>query len=301
MVGIEVADDTQPQGGTLDLDSWNIHEPEKFAQIFRDAIKRAEDSDDNVYLAELLTQLARTQSLQGNFDEAYTLLDRADTLITPEMQRARIKYLLERGRTLNSSGDPVAAVPMFKDAWDLAGSANEEYLAMDAAHMLGIAEEIPRQLEWNLLAIERAEKSASSTQNWLGPLYNNVGWTYHEAAEYATALEYFEKSLAFRKQRNQVREARIASWTVARALRSLGRYSDALALQETNERAAWEDGEPGPYVSEEIGECLLALGRPEEAKPYFARAYELLSQDTWLVEHEPERVERLRQMGAIAT
>jgi branched-chain amino acid transport system ATP-binding protein len=50
-------------------------------------------------------------------------------------------------------------------------------------------------------------------------------------------------------------------------------------------------------VNEEIAECLLALKRPEEAKSYFARAYELLSKDKWLVAEEPKRLERLRDLS----
>ena len=51
------------------------------------------------------------------------------------------------------------------------------------------------------------------------------------------------------------------------------------------------------YVEEEIGECLLLLKREEEARPYFAKAYELLSKDEWLVDNEPERVKRLKEMS----
>jgi hypothetical protein len=53
------------------------------------------------------------------------------------------------------------------------------------------------------------------------------------------------------------------------------------------------------YVFEEIGECLLALNRVGEAQPYFAKAYKLLSEDLWLVEREPHRLERLRQLGRV--
>jgi tetratricopeptide (TPR) repeat protein len=285
----------------VDVDSWDINQPETYGRIFQDAIERAGQGADDAYRAELLTQIARTEGLRGNFAEAHAVLDRANSLISPEMKRARIKYLLERGRALNSAGDAEAAIPLFRDAWDLAESSNEEYLALDAAHMLGIADEPAGQLKWSLVAIERAEKSSDArTQKWLGPLYNNVGWTYHDLGEYDIALEYFEKSYAFRRERNQPNEARIASWTVGRALRSLGRYQAALELQESNRRAAEEAGQPGGYISEEIAECLLALGKPTEAKPYFSRAFAVLSQDPWLAQNEPDRLRRLAQLGDVS-
>ena len=51
------------------------------------------------------------------------------------------------------------------------------------------------------------------------------------------------------------------------------------------------------YVTEEIAECLLTLGRNDEARPVFARAYAELSADDELQSREPERLERLRVLG----
>ena len=62
---------------------------------------------------------------------------------------------------------------------------------------------------------------------------------------------------------------------------------------------AWEaEGiEKDGFVFEEIGECLLLLQRGEEARRYFSKAYEILSQDSWLTEQEPERLARLKALG----
>jgi hypothetical protein len=56
-------------------------------------------------------------------------------------------------------------------------------------------------------------------------------------------------------------------------------------------------GSSDGYVYEEIAECLLALGRKDESRPFFAKAFEALSADPWLPEREPERLERLRREG----
>ncbi len=112
--------------------------------------------------------------------------------------------------------------------------------------------------------------------------------------EYESALKIFEKAEAFRRAKGNANEIRIAVWCVARTLRSLNRVEEALskqlALKAENESAGETDG----YVFEEIGECLLALNRKEEARPYFAKAYEVLSQDEFLVEQEPDRIARLK-------
>ena len=86
---------------------------------------------------------------------------------------------------------------------------------------------------------------------------------------------------------------------MARCLRALGRVDEALAIQErlARETEAAGDQEDG-YGAEEIGECLLALGRPDEARPAFARAAALLGADAYLAEHEPDRIERLKRLAA---
>ena len=58
-------------------------------------------------------------------------------------------------------------------------------------------------------------------------------------------------------------------------------------------------GENDGYVYEEMAECLTLLGRSAEARPYFELAYRQLSQDPWLVENEPARLERLKEVGRI--
>ena len=56
-------------------------------------------------------------------------------------------------------------------------------------------------------------------------------------------------------------------------------------------------GERDGFVFEEIGECLLALGRNDEARSFFARAHAKLADDVRLQTDEPERLERLRSLA----
>jgi hypothetical protein len=85
---------------------------------------------------------------------------------------------------------------------------------------------------------------------------------------------------------------------VARALRSLNRIEEALARQLELEREFESVHETDGYVFEEIGECLLLLKRKEEARPYFAKAHEILSQDAWLAEGEADRLIRLKELAS---
>ena len=134
-------------------------------------------------------------------------------------------------------------------------------------------------------------------QGWLGTLYNNMGWTYFDEAQYTKALELFESAAAFRQQRGQRRREQIARWAVGRTLRALGRLSQALDIQVRllDERVASGLDADGQVV-EEIAEIRHLQGS-QDARTYFARAYRLLSADPYLVENEPERLARLQALS----
>jgi tetratricopeptide (TPR) repeat protein len=103
--------------------------------------------------------------------------------------------------------------------------------------------------------------------------------------------------LQWREVQSSRPKIRIARWCIARALRSLGRLDEALALQQAIQQELTDEGTTDGYVLEELAECLLALDRAVEAQPYFRAAYAALSQDVWLVEHESARLERLKALG----
>ena len=58
-----------------------------------------------------------------------------------------------------------------------------------------------------------------------------------------------------------------------------------------------ENKEEDGYNFEELGECLLLLGRSKEAKPYFAKAHTLLKEDAYLQSQEAERLKRLSELS----
>lgn len=281
----------------LDFDSlWDYSNPHQTETRFREILLQV--PEDNLAYLELLTQIARAQGLQQKFDRAHQTLDQVERRLGKYASRARIRYLLERGRTLNSSGHPDEARPLFEQALSMARELSEDFYAVDALHMLAIIAPTASSLDLNLRAIQMAESSPQAkTRNWLASLYNNTGWSYHNLGEYESALEMFEKAEAARRSQGRVNEIRIAQWCVARALRSLNRVEEALSKQQALQAEFEEEGEDDGFVHEEIAECLLSLNRGEEARPYFAMAHKLLSQDSWLAEKEPERLARLKDLG----
>jgi tetratricopeptide (TPR) repeat protein len=244
----------------------------------------------------LLTQVARAVGLQTRYAEAEALLDSLGTGGDAEL---RSRIVLERGRVLNSSGRREEARPLFEAAERTAVAAGLEHLAVDAVHMQAIAADPARQAGLNERAIAMAEVASDPrARQWLASLYNNLGWTRFDEGELDEALRLFRLALVERERSQQPREIGIARWTVARALRAVGQVEDALAgqlvLAADNAAAGVQD----PYVDEEIGECLLALGRRDDARPHLALAADGLAADPWTAEHEAPRIVRLRALAA---
>lgn len=284
------------QSNLPDFDSlWDYSNPAQTETKFREVLPQFPDGNERL---ELLTQIARTLGLQRKFEEAHQALDEVEGQLLVESSRARVRYLLERGRVLNSSRHQDEARPFFDQAMTMAQELQEDFYAVDAAHMLAIVADPASSLDWNLRAIQMAEFSADEkARGWLGSLYNNTGWSYHDMGDYESALKIFEKAESYFGEVRREDRLRIAKWTVARCLRSLKRIEEALSNQLALKAEFDSIGGSDGYVDEEIGECLLFLNRGNEAKPYFAKAYELLSQDEWMMANEPERMKRMKELS----
>lgn len=260
-----------------DIDSfWEYSDPALSEARFRAAL----DSAEGDQRLELLTQIARTYSLRGRFDEAHALLDEVEGQLPNAGSKPRIRYLLERGRTLNSGGEKEKARPLFIEAWEVATAAQQDRLAVDAAHMVAITYAgTPDALTWNERGMALARASADGKARALVPaMLNNSAWDLHDMGRFAEALPLFEAAQAEWATRDKPQQLHVARWAVARCLRSLERYDEALAIQRALEAELAAAGRVDGYVSTEIAENLLALGQAAEAQAYFRRAADELGQ-----------------------
>jgi len=292
--------DKRKRGRNPDFDSlWDYDHPEATERRFRELLPAAVDSGDLSYMAQLLTQIARAEGLQRKFSNADKTLDRVEKALPKADDKAKIRYLLERGRVFNSSGNPDAARPLFSQAVDLALKSKEDFYAVDAAHMMAIVEPSEKQLQWNLKALGLAEDSQDEkARNWKGSLYNNIGWTYFDQEHYEEALAMFEKALKFREEQGDPANTRIAKWCIAKALRMMDHTEEALEMQKELLQEYEATGQRSGYVFEEIAECMLVLDQEQEAQPWFAAAYQELSRDPW-VAGEQDRLNRLKELGKV--
>lgn len=281
----------------IDIDSyWEYSDPAASERRFQAALEHAEGDDE----LELLTQIARTYGLRGDFDRAHQILDRVEPRLGEAGPRPAVRYQLERGRTHNSSGETEQARALFEQAWELARAEQLEGLAVDAAHMLAITHGGSVQaIEWNRKGLEIARSSkAPKAVSLIPAMLNNGAWDLHQMGRYEQALHLFEEALEAWTARGKLMQIQIAKWSVARCLRSLERWEQALEIQRQLEAEHQAAGTSDGFVFEELAELLAATGRAEEARPYFQKAYDELSQDDWLVEHEAERIAGLKQRAA---
>jgi tetratricopeptide (TPR) repeat protein len=273
---------------------WDFNDPTTSEQRFVDAA--AATTGDEALLYE--TQRARALTLQRRFDEAGAALDAVESQLSEGPSELRAWALIERGRLVRSSGDAPGSRVWFEQALAVSQAVGHEYLAVDAAHMIAIVAPGEEGLSWNLKAIEMAQASSDpEAQKWQGSLLNNTGWSLHDLERYREALVLFEQALAFHLERGNEKPTLIARWSVARCLRSLERYGEALAIQHELLHHYEQQGGSDGYVYEELGELLLSQGQPSEAAPRFARAHQALSQDDWMVANEADRLARLARLS----
>lgn len=276
---------------------WDYNDPAATRTKFEEV--KQSDALSASHQLQLLTQIARTHGLEGDFDAAHALLDDVDEALVAGPSVERVRYLLERGRAFRSGGDVDKAQPLFEQAFAEGQQIGADYHTVDAAHMVAITvDSTPLRREWSHRGLTIAESSSQPrARHWLGSISNNLGWDYHEAGEFAPALELFEKALAFRLEEGEAGTIGIARWCVARCLRSLDRIEEALQIQTdllaSHQEAGTEDG----YVSEELAELYLLQGDAEQAAQHFAEAYRLLSQDSWFAANEAERLARMQELS----
>ena len=251
--------------------------------------------------AEAATQVARAQGLQRRFDDADRTLDGVQAMLGELPVRVRVRYLLERGRRWNSGGDRAAAVGWFEQS--LAAAAHDTlpgaaFYRVDALHMLAIVAPSEQAIAWHRRALAAAEEATDArTRGWRGSLLHNLGWTLHDRGDYAAALELWQKALAEREAAHDVARARIARWTVARGLRSLGRLDEAETMQRALMRELDTERAPDGYVFEELAEIAVVRGDRAAARPLAAKAYAILGEDAELRANDAARLSRLADLA----
>jgi tetratricopeptide (TPR) repeat protein len=248
-----VTDSSPISQATLDS-LWDFSDLAASAERFRLAV-----NDENRPAAdriELATQLARAFGLLGRFTEADAVLDAALAAVgapvedpapavagdsaavvgtavpAPTNERLLARIALERGRLRVNAERPAEGVPFFTLAARHAAAAGSQFLALDALHMLALAD-AGHEEEWaadGLALLERV--TDARVRRWGVALHNNLAWHLHDSGRPEEALAHFELAVATADSVGTSDQRFIGRWALGRCLRTLGRTVEAQAIQE---------------------------------------------------------------------
>ncbi len=248
---------------------WNYSKPADTREKFKAHLGNSKDLD---YELQLQTQIARTHSLSGEFKEAHEILDKVEAQLNQKTMIAKVRFLLERGRTFNSSGEKEKAEELFKSAFKLSDEIGTIKYTIDAVHMVAIAAgTIEEKVDWVERGVEIARSSDSEKlKSWEGIFYNNIGWDLFDEKRYEDALEKFKKCADFHKVHGNKESHDIALWSMAKAYRFLGKVDEALEIQEGLLKASNGVDESG-YIFEELSELYSVKGDDAKAQEYRAK------------------------------
>lgn len=263
----------------IDLDAlWDFGQPALSEQRFRAALATA-GGDDALILE---TQIPRTYGLRRDFARARELLAAVEPRLAMAGAEAQARYWLELGRSWGSATHrPEELTPQAKAqaraAYDralaVANGAQLDALAIDTLHMFAFIDTDPADgIKWadEGLKIALASKQPAAAR-WEASLRNNRGYALQQLRRYDEALAEFERALAARERIGGVQGIRIAHWMIASTLRRMGRLDEARDIQLRLEREWDADGQPDPYVFEELEQIYRAQGDTERAARYAAR------------------------------
>ncbi|WP_127793714.1 hypothetical protein [Agromyces sp. LHK192] len=262
---------------------WDFSDPAGSEERFREA---ADDDEWSSHVRQALaTQLARAVGLQGRHDEGLAVLDAVETELDEgaatrhedhaggvrsqsqgeaddagddaadaERSEVRARIALERGRILAAAQRLDDALPELTRAVREAVHAGSAFLALDALHVLALAD-TGHEREWaeQGFAVIAADRDPR-VRRWGVALHNNLGWTLHDGGDAAAGLEQFELAVEFADRYGTAKQQHVTRWAVGRALRTLGRVDEALDLQRELARAAPDDA----WVAGEIDALTAA-------------------------------------------
>ncbi len=263
-------------------------------EIYLKAVDRARNENDNAGLTEAYARIARTYLITERKEEGRTWLAKAAEIADPVQPSGWSRYLGVRGRFEWQDGDLKRAGETFREMYGYCSERKMHDRAIDAAHMVAIVGTTDEQIEWGKKGIAEAE--AGNVMHWLGPLWNNLGWTYESIGEYDKALEAYLKARENHWKYGDEMNKLIADWAVGHTYRLLG--ENKTAIQWLRPILSWaerlDNTEWIGWANKDLGEAELARGNDSVALDYLTEAEKHLKKaemENW----DPEGFNKLRE------
>ena len=266
---------------------------------YLEAVPAAEEEGEEVTLVEALSQAARGYLAQGKKEEGRPWLERAETVASDKEPKGWSRYIGVKGRFEWKDDKLQEATATFTDMYDYCLRHKLHERAVDAAHMVAITAGHEEQIVWARKGIEAAE--AGKLDGWLGPLWNNLGWTYDEMGQFQESLEALKKAREYHHKVGDEHAKLVADWSVGHAYRKLEQLDTALKwlqpVLEWAEKRYATDRNPDTaewvgHSCNELGEVAIAQGNLEGGLKYLERARDELTVAK-MPEWDPEGFKKL--------
>ena len=242
-------------------------------EVYLLAADSAAASGDNCSLTEAYAMIARTYLTTDKKDEGRPWIEKARERARNNEPLGWSRYLGVRGRFEWQDKELEKATATFKEMYQYCSEKGLHERAIDAAHMVAITGGHEDQVEWGLKGIKEAE--AGNITSWLGPLWNNLGFTYEDMGKYRESLDAYLKAREYHHKYSDEKSKIVADWAVGHAYRLLGESDSAAQWITQDMLARFEslgDAEFQGWTLKEMGEIAMLKSKPDSALALFIRA-----------------------------
>jgi len=284
---------------------FNGRQYEEAGTLFETISADAEAAGVTSAYVEACAMRARSLLATGNKEDGRAWLEKAAASVDETDPAGWSRYLGVRGRFEWQDDDNETATLTFVEMFDYCDEHDLYERGVDAAHMVAITGTPEEKTEWAVKGIEMAE--AGGLTEWLGPLWNNLGWDHMDAERYDEALEALRNAREYHNAGDDEYAKMIADYSVAYAMRRTGdgagaksrmdnvfRWANRLYANGNEDAVEWMG-----YSRWELGEIAIENGEGEVALRLFKKGLSELEQagiaewDTADWEAKKARIEEL--------
>ena len=231
---------------------------------------------------EALAQCARMNLLLDHKDIGRDWLSKAVERADDSDPMGWSRCLGVKGRFEWQDNDLAAARKTFDQMYTYCTTNALWSRAVDAAHMIAIVAETPKdQIMWNYKGIEAAEKT--DQEQWLGPLWNNLGTIYYDQGQNDSALTCFLKAREYHWRHSGETGKLFADYHVGMTYRKLGQFEEA--GKWLRPVLAWaerlNDHSAIGQACEDLGEVYIGLGKKSDGLKLLKRARDEYKREHW--------------------
>ena len=190
------------------------------------AHQKAREEFNRPVEVEALAQMARLSLINGDSEQGEDWLDKARERADKSDPLGWSRFLGVEGRFEWKAGNIQAARETFEQMFEYCSAKSLWGRAVDAAHMVAIvAESREDQIKWSHAGIEMAE--AHGSNQWLGPLWNNLAGIYYDNKQYDSCLACYHKARDYHWQFSGETEKLFADYHVGMVYRLKGEFEKA--------------------------------------------------------------------------